>query len=182
MVVKTTTIAIILLIIGILLLFLSVKKQVVKKQLIKKNSHIQKIQNIDKTLDEKQYLNEIVKILKNYLHQTFKIKEKLALTEISKELQKLQQKKLTTICEKISQYQFTGQTPTKSTNQILIQEILQEITRIERERKIKIKQLKKQQTLHEKIQIKQQEIKEKIRIEKIKHSKIKNAKTNLPRR
>ncbi len=143
-----------LLALGIILLYFSIKKRKNKEKreriIIKANS-------------EEESLKEITQILRKEIKESYNIDDRLSIAEIIKELEKKEIHFFIPLCKKIEEYNYRGKEKTKRKMETLKEELLKEIRdkRVFQQKQEELK--KKNETLLEKIAKKEQELREKTR-------------------
>lgn len=162
--------ATIMLLLGIILLYYSLKQK--NKEKIKIQNTIEKIKG---TPEEK--FKKILTILKEQIKEQYKINDKLSLKEIITELEKKDSPFFLQLCKEIEPYIY--QKKEKNKTNYFEKKLLEEIKKKDEYNKKQKELKKKKETLIEKLANKERELHEKIRIEKIKHKKLKKIKPKI---
>ncbi len=167
-----------LLIVGILLLAIAIKKPGLKKQRIEQKIGPVEIEEINKinTTDPTKELQELTRITKKFIKRIYRLSDKLSLNELITELENKQDQRLKKICEKIREHYYKNNKIDSTELAEIRKEIISTINLIELERSQKKLELKQNETLVDKIRNKEFEMKEQIRIQRIKHSRLKRKK------
>jgi len=179
----TIILSVVLLMLGILLLAIALKKPEHEKERyrIKKNQEEIELINRIKAENPTQELRELSKITKGYIKKTYRLSDRLSLNELIKELEDKQDQRLKQICERIRGYYYTKNETTKQKNQEIKKELIETIESIEREKKKKELERREKENIVDRIKNKEQEMREQIRIQKIRHSKFKEQKKEKPK-